>query len=75
MYTTIDFILSERKIHLSLPHHMSYRIYPRKEGRIEIVSRNKGRKKWWTDSGRARGRENCRKNEINWCTEHESNHD
>jgi hypothetical protein len=31
------------------------------KGRKEIGSRNKGRKKWWMDSGRARWMENGRK--------------
>jgi hypothetical protein len=75
MNTTLGIILSDRKIHLSLPHDMSYRVYSRKEGRKQIGSRNKGRKKWWIDSGRARGRGNGGKKEINRCTEQESNHD
>jgi hypothetical protein len=39
---------------------MSYRTYPQKGGTKQMGRRNKGRKKWWTDNGRARRTENGR---------------
>jgi hypothetical protein len=37
--------------------HMLCHIY-QKEGRKQTGNKNKGRKKWWIDNGRARGAEN-----------------
>jgi len=62
MYEIFGIPLSERRLHSSLPYAMSYRIYHQKEGRKQMGSRNKGRKKWWTDNGRARGNGRMKRN-------------